>query len=228
MPITGDAPTKLSGTTNATANVSSSFLISANSSRVVFLADRDVDGVLELHSNSLDGTTGLIKLTGALLGTTGVTSFRVTPDGVRVVCRASKDTAGLSEIHSAPATAVGASIKLSSTIISGGNTTGQLERAPNGQRVVSLANNDSTTLLEPYSAPVDTVSTSLSASTSASTYRAFGFDITPDSRRVLCRDTRNSPNKSELFNAAIGAGSSNAPVAIKEHLRRLTETRLGW
>jgi len=154
VPITGDAPTKLSGTTSAAANVSSSFLISANSSRVVFPADRDVDGVLELYSNSLDGTTGLIKLTGVLPGTTGVTSFRVTPHGARVVYRASNDTAGLSEIYSAPATAVGASIKLSSTTIGGGNTTGQLELAPNGQRVVPLVNKDSTTLLDLYSAPV--------------------------------------------------------------------------
>lgn len=85
VPITGGTPTKLSGTTIATANVQSNFLIAANSSRVAFLIDRDVDGQFVLHTNSLDGSTGLINASGAPLGTGSVQSYRITPDGSRGV-----------------------------------------------------------------------------------------------------------------------------------------------
>lgn len=281
VPINGGSVSKLSGATINTASVSFDFQISANSSRVLFLVDRDTDNVFELYGNSLDGSTGLIKLSGALLGTVGVTHFRVTPNGARVVYRASKDTAGVSEIYSASATAVGASIKLSGIIVIGGDTSGRLELTPDGQRVVFLANKDSATLQELYSAPVnaanaevkisDPAATGFSAFsfalcpnsacvvylaaptaggnhklvattttapvlahlsapvglvltggfgtvTSATSFRAFGINITPDSRRLLWADTRNDPSTFEWFSAAIGGTASGAPVAISGSL----------
>lgn len=273
--ITGGTPTKLSGATIATASVDSNFLITNNSARVMFLVDRDTNGVFELYSNSLDGSAGLIKLSGTVLGQ-GVSTFRVTPDGTRVVYRATKDTASFSEIYSASATAVGASIKLSGAIITGGDTTPRLNITPDGQRVVFIANKDSATVLELYSAPVNAanaavkisdpapggfftpafalcpnstcvvyvslttlgaikltsttttapvlidisapvgviVASRFGAASTTSSFVASGIDITPDSRRVLWTDTRNTPNKFELFSAAIGAGSSGSPVAI--------------
>ena len=280
VPITGGSVSKLSGATIATANLDSNFLISANSSRVLFVADRDTNNVFELYGNSLDGSAGLIKLSAALIDSTGVVAFRVTPDGSRVVYRASVDTLGVSEIYSASATAVGPSIKLSGALVAGGFTSSRLDLTPDGQRVVFLANKDSATLQELYSAPINAanaavkisdpaaagftafsfalcpnsacvvylaaptlgisklVSTTTTAPviahlsapvglvstggfgtvTSAASYRAFGINITPDSRRLLWADTRNDSTRFEWFSAAIGGAASSAPVAISGSL----------
>ena len=64
------------------------------------------------------------------------------------------------------------------------------------------------------SAPVGIVTNLFSTRTSATTFRAFNIDITPDSRRILWRDNRNSPGRFELFSAAISVGTPAALVAV--------------
>mgnify|MGYP000606675892 CR=1 FL=1 len=64
------------------------------------------------------------------------------------------------------------------------------------------------------SAPVGIVTNLFSTRTSATTFRAFNIDITPDSRRILWRDNRNSPGRFELFSAAIRVGTPAALVAV--------------
>ncbi len=186
VPITGGSVIKLSGATIATANVDFSFLISANSSRVVFLADRDINNVVELYGNSLDGAAGLIKLSATQVDFVGVSAFRVTPDGSRVVYRASVDTSGLSEIYSAAATAVGPSIKLSGALVAGGFTSSRLDLTPDGQRVVFVANKDSATLQELYSAPINAANAAVKISDPAAAgSSAFSFAICPNSACVV-------------------------------------------
>jgi Tol biopolymer transport system component len=65
-----------------------SYRISPDSERVVFIADREVAGRLDLYSVPIDGRPGLRKLDQALLSTRDVLDFAISPDGRAVVYRA--------------------------------------------------------------------------------------------------------------------------------------------
>src|SRR5207244_4314495 len=68
------------------------FRISPDSSRVVYVADAEVDGVAELYSVPLDGSAAPVKLNGALVSGGDVRStcggYAISPDSTSVAYRA--------------------------------------------------------------------------------------------------------------------------------------------
>ncbi len=105
VPIGGPAAavTKLNGAVVAGGNVSAYFLISPDSSRVVYRANQQTASVAELYSAPIGGPAGSeVKLNGALVPGGNVTFFQVSPDSSRVVYLADQQMDNVVELHSVP------------------------------------------------------------------------------------------------------------------------------
>ena len=92
VPIGGPAAAglKLNGAMVAGGNVGL-FLISPDSSRVVYWADQQTATVFELYSVPLGGPAAAgVKLNGALVAGGNVVGFQISPDSSRVVYRPTK------------------------------------------------------------------------------------------------------------------------------------------
>ncbi|MGH9868011.1 MAG: FG-GAP-like repeat-containing protein [Candidatus Polarisedimenticolia bacterium] len=103
------------------------FLISTNTSRVVYLADQDTDEVYELYSVPIAGGP-VTRLNGTLVaggqvlgGTDTLTGPSISPDGLRVLYRADQETNNRYELYSVPI---------------GGGTPARLSNASNTQWAV--------------------------------------------------------------------------------------------
>jgi Tol biopolymer transport system component len=118
-------------------DVSSPVVLSPDGSRVVFLADADQDGRVELYSAPLSGGSA-VKLNGPLVAGGDVTSeVLVTADSARVVYRADQDTDEVFELYSVPI-AGGAVTKISGTIGLDVDVAVGVRVSPNGRVVYRL------------------------------------------------------------------------------------------
>ena len=140
-PVDGSVPpVKLSSglTFGAGDQGVSLFLITADSSQVVFLADPDLGGGLdELYSAPIDGSVGAVRLN---VGSQApVTAVGIAPNGVRVGYFG-VGPSGAVELHGATVGAVGSGSRL--TNVGAGNAAGDVVAAdfsPDSSRVVFAA-----------------------------------------------------------------------------------------
>jgi Tol biopolymer transport system component len=213
---------KLSGTLLGTGGVSN-FRVTPDGARVVYRATQDTAGVAEIYGASATAAGTSIKLSGTLVsgGTSG--NFALTANGERVVFLANKDNASLRELYSAPVNAANAVIKISEATSPDFAAFG-FALCPNSACVLYvaipviagpptrlMATTTSAPLIVDLTAPVGAISASFSSFSTTTTYVAFGLNITPDSRRALLADARNTPGKKELFSIPMNAAT---PVAI--------------
>ncbi len=179
----GATITNLDSPLVAGGGVSSFFALLADSSRVVYIADRSTDTVPELYSVPIGGGT-ITRLNPALPVGRAVTSFKVSPDGTRVVYLADQDTDELFELYSVPV-AGGTATRLLS-----GATTPTFLITPDSARVV-------------YSNAGGLFSVSILGGAAASLGAGTTtFAVSPDSARVVFR------LGSDLFSVPIGGGSA--------------------
>lgn len=156
VPTGGGYATKLNGALvsgGGVSNVSRAkhFQISSDSARVVYLADQDVDEVVELFSVAIEGGA-TTKLNGPLVAGGDVDSlFEITSDGSRVVYRADQDLDDTKEIYSVPLTG-GASSKLNEALASG-DVTNFIVMQDNSS-VIYIAEQDSAGVSEIYRVPI--------------------------------------------------------------------------
>jgi len=142
VPITGGAAVKLNGALVSGGDVSTPYYyrLSADGSRVVYRADQDVDGVMELYSVPMDGGA-VVKLNSELPSNADVESdFRLTPDGRHAVYRADQDTYNVTEIYCVPVTG-GAPVKVNGALVSGGDVH-EFEISPDDSCIVYRADQD--------------------------------------------------------------------------------------
>jgi Tol biopolymer transport system component len=218
VPVTGGAVTKLSGplVAGGDVEVGNSLQVAPDGSRVVYLADQDIDGVRELYSVPVAG--GIVtKLNGPLVAGGDVESFQITPDGRRVVYRADQDTDGVVELHSARIDG-GPATKLSGAESSGGvHWTFQL--TPDGRRVVYVASPRSNQGLL-HSVPVDG-GPAARPSRRPSELDVQHLQITPDSRWLLYVD--DTTGRDELHAVPVGGGPAtklNDPLPAGGYVSR--------
>ena len=122
VPSGGGAAVKLNGALVANGDVYSyGFQFSPDSSRVLYLADQDTDGVYEIYSVPIGGGAA-VKLNGPLSMESDVSSggLQFSPDSARVLYRADQDTDGVCELYSVPIGG-GATVKLNAPLVAGGN-----------------------------------------------------------------------------------------------------------
>ena len=154
VPATGGPVTKLNGALVSGGGVSNAsrsqhFQISPDSSRVVYMADQDTDGVWELFSVPIGGG-GTTKLNGPMVAAGDVDSlFGIIPDGSRVVYRADQDVNSKRELYSVPVTG-GPDIKLNSTPTAGGDVS-TCAISTDGERLIYFSDEQIDGVTELYS-----------------------------------------------------------------------------
>jgi hypothetical protein len=125
--------------------------ISPDSSRIVYRADQDTDGLTELYSVQPNGA-GRVRLNGPLAGG-GVSPAEVSPDSSRALYFADQDTANVTELYSVPLDGSDLPVKLNGSLVAGGDAGGFALFSPDSSRVVYLADQDSDGVNELYSVP---------------------------------------------------------------------------
>ena len=125
VPIDGSAaPTKISGTMTFNGDVNQGrdeVQIRQDSWLVVYMADQDYDGIVELYSTPIDGSAAPIKLNGTLAPGGDVESdFQFALDGAAVVYRADQSVPDVIELLRVPVLG-GDPTRLSLNPVEGGN-----------------------------------------------------------------------------------------------------------
>src|SRR6185503_5381215 len=95
-----------------------SFLISADSARVVYIADQSTAGVDELFSRAIDGSGSPVQLNGTLVIGGDVFSALISADGTRVVYYADQNLNGRNELFGRAIDGSGTAVVLNDPLIS--------------------------------------------------------------------------------------------------------------
>ncbi len=196
---------KLSGALAFGGDVSSGFASVPNSSRVVYLADQETNGIVELFSVPVAGGAP-VKLNYVLVPGGTVTSYVVALDGSRVVYLADQDTNNDAELYGVPVSG-GAPVKLNGTLVPGGDVS-SYAIAPDGSRVVYTASQD-TGVSELYSVPLAGGASVKLNGALVPGGRVFGAGvIAPDSSRVVYRADQDTVNVDELYSVPLAGGAA--------------------
>jgi len=196
-PIDGSTPAiKLNPTFGLVGGKSvstvSHFRISADGSRVVYEAVQDTDGVVELYSVPVDGSSPSVKLNGALVtdGDVVTDAFAIAADSTRVVYLADQDSDRVNELYSAPLDGSSTALKINAPLTSGGEVLRDFALAPDGTRVLYRADQDVDGAVQLYSVPLDGSQAPVALGGSSTSGRTvMHFAISPDGSRVAyCAD----------------------------------------
>ncbi len=206
-------PVKLNGALVAGGDVvygASCFLISADGTRAVYLADQDVDGVVELYSARVDGTGTPFKLNAALVPGGAVYRVELTPDGTRAVYLADQDTDNVNELYSTRIDGSTAPTKLNPPLPSGREVYPGYRISADGARVVYVADQLQNGRLELFSVPTDGSQPAVRLNAGMPTNRDVrydGFAISPDSSRVVYLADPREYQANEFLSAPIDGSS---------------------
>jgi Tol biopolymer transport system component len=225
VPITGPAGAgvKLNRPLTASGSVLR-FALSPDGSRVVYRADQDTDGVVELYSVPITGPalTG-VKLNGSLVSGGGVSDvFLISPDGQYVIYRADQQTNEVYELYSVPITGPAlAGVKLNGAMVAGGGVSwADFAVSPDSQYVVYRADQQIRDVAELYSVPImgpAGAGVKLNGSLVAGGDVSSRLLISPDSGRVIYSADQEVDEVYELYSVPItgpaGAGAKlNGPL----------------
>jgi Tol biopolymer transport system component len=208
VPIAGGAVVNISGPMVSGGDVDAlgrpRVQISADSARVVFLADKTTDETTELFSVPIDGGT-VTNISGSLVSGGQVRrDFRITPDSSRVVFNAQKPPNTTGRLFSV-AIDGGAITTLSDPLIDG-NPLGEILVSPDSTRVVYRA--QKITSYDIYSVSIlGGAITKISDMSANVPNNFFDFSIGSDGKRVVFRGDPNVNNVYELFSAPIAGGT---------------------
>lgn len=217
VPIGGGTPVRLNGTLVSGGDVLQAYdiQISADSSRVVYLADQDTNDVSELYSVPIGGGAS-IKLNGPLASGGDVREdFRISPDGSRVVFRADQETDQVFDLFSVPI-AGGMAVRLNEPLA--GQEVTEFKIAPDGSRVAYRADQDAEGVFELYSAPLEGgPAVKLNGALAAGgNVNDTTFEFSPDSSRVIYQADQDTNDVFELYVVPTGGGATlklNSPLA---------------
>jgi hypothetical protein len=223
VPISGGISLKLSVGIQVSGTVFS-FAVSPDGASVVYLADRDTDGVNELYRVPVGGGAS-VKVHPAFGVGRSVTQYAYTPNGSHIVYVADQNTDDVFELFAAPA-AGGAAIRLSGTQVLEGDVQ-NFQIAPDGVRVVYEADQRTDGVNELFSALIAGGGvTNLNVTMVAgggigcrSTPFLFGsfiimrYKVSPDSTRVVYCADQLINDDIELFSSPIDGSASPVKVS---------------
>jgi len=220
------APVRLSAAPVAGGEVSSiagDVAITADSARVVYRADQDVDERFELYGVPIDGSAAPVRLNPPLVAGQDVAaenhpSFRLSPDGSLVVFRSGPPAAF--ELYSAPPDGSAAALPLSTGVLGTGSVAAEpFEISPDGQRVVFLFGTTPTSL---HSIPIDASAPVVTLDAPPGPGSVQSFRIAPSSASVAYVANQDHYPAEELFLIPIdGAGAPRLIGAPLTGLRRV-------
>jgi Tol biopolymer transport system component len=208
VPSTGGAAVRLSGAPTTAWPVSFlNQLVSPDSSRVVYVADKDADGVFEIYSVPITGGTPT-KLSGAMVvGGSVFSNIQISADSSRVVFRADKDVDATTELYSVPI-AGGAVTKLSGPVVSGAFVS-QFVLSADSSRVVFVATKDSGAAAELFSVRIAGGSvTKLSGQMPVGGNVEPSVSLSADSERAVFLADKDIDAVTELYSALLDGGGA--------------------
>jgi len=218
VPSVGGTPVKLNGDLVPSGDVvAGSGRFSPNGSRVVYLADQQTDGMVELFSVSSGGGEA-VKLNGPLsaIGDVMEDGLQFSPDGNRVLYAASARTdlqfRSITELFVVPALG-GTPLTLNGPLVSGGNVLAASARfSPDGSRAVYVADQDADEVFELFSVPVTggTPQKLNGPLTSGGDVSTVALQFSPDGSRVLYVADQNVDERFELFTVPAVGGDALA------------------
>lgn len=147
------APVRLHGDLPPGGGIGSALEIGPDGWSVVYAGDALVDGVNELFSAPLDGSTPAVRLNGPLVAGGAVLAARIAPDGLRVVY-AARQEGPATELYAVPL-AGGRPVCISGLLVAGGDVQSDFRIAHDGARVVYRADALVDERFELFVAPVD-------------------------------------------------------------------------
>jgi hypothetical protein len=187
-------------------------LVSPDGTRVVYLADLEVNERWELYSVRIGGGAPT-KLNGPLVSAGDVATFALAPDGVNVVYRADQEVDQQVEIYSVPIGG-GPAVKLNGPLVYP-NEVVTFVLSADGTRVVYSAYQDMAGQLELYSVPIGggtAIKLNAPMVSGGDVYAPFvyapvGFSASPDSTRVVYLADQQKDEQFELYSVPIDGGT---------------------
>ena len=224
VPIGGPASARvnLNGSLVAGGDVieeSPSFAISPDGARVVYRADQQIDGVIELYGVPITGPASSgVKLNGTQVAGGDVANFRISSTSARVVYRADQQTDSVDELFSVPI----AGPASSGVQLSGAEA--PVRRgfliSPNGARVVYTAVEQTALVAELFSVPIAGPASSrvkLNGPLVAGGEVSDTLQISPSGARVVYHADQQTGNVFELYSVPI-AGPATSGVKLNATL----------
>jgi Tol biopolymer transport system component len=189
---------------------------SPDGSRIVYLADQDTLGKVELFSVPSDGSAPAVRLNGPLEDGGEVPEFRIDSTGQRVVFRVRPTADYQFELHSAPIDGSAGAIRLSKP-----STPDEyplyFELTPDGKRVVYLTSGSTgNSRHRLYSASVDGAEPAVPLTVFPG--YVFEFELSPDGERVAFSADVTGNGNLNVYSVRIGGWSAG-------HAQRLPRPR---
>jgi hypothetical protein len=202
---------KISGTPAGGGDVLTTWLVSPDGTRVIYLGDQDTIGVRELYSASIDGSASPTKLSGTMAtGGDAWASFQITADSSTVVYWADQDIDQVFELYSAPIDGGSSATKLNDSLVAGGDVDSTYRISGDSARVVYLADQSTDDVFELYSVPVGggTPVRLHDPSPAAADVQPSGFRIIDASNQVIFIADQDTDDVFELYSSDIAGGSA--------------------
>jgi Tol biopolymer transport system component len=204
------APVKLNGALMVDSDVETTFRFSADSSRVLYVADQDSHQVFELYSVPSVGGAAL-KLSGPLVSGGDVVpeSVQFSPNGNRVLYAADAAIDEYPELYGVPATG-GSPVKVSGALPIGGSVDGNSPRfSPDSSRIIYRADGQTDQVFEAFSVPATggAITKLNGALANGGDVDGGGLRISPDGSRVLYVADQDTDETLELYSVPIAGGT---------------------
>ncbi|MEM7287530.1 MAG: hypothetical protein AAF480_14355 [Actinomycetota bacterium] len=186
------------------------FVISPDSSRVVYRINDDSLEQFQLYAANVDGAGSDVVVNGTLAANRDVDGddFTITPDSQAVIYLADQDTNDVFELYRAPIAGGGSTTKLSGTVTSPGVIEGSTHLSPDGQYVVFRLSESGA--LQLYSARADGTGSRvrLNPTLTAGGQVDGSIFIAPNSQRVVYLADQDTNDVFELYSVPIAGGTS--------------------
>lgn len=214
---TGASNVKVSGTMPATGDAATDDLSVAstwapNSTRLAFLADRDVDLQVELYAVDADGTDGA-KLNGALPVNGNVAAFAWAPGSARVAYWADQTADDVFEVFSSLPDGTG-NVSLSPAVAGAEDASAAPANvtnawAPDGSRLAYLSDEDAAGTIELFTVLPDGIGHAQASGVLTAGGNVLDFAWAPNGTRIAYRADQDVLAQQELYTSARdGAGGS--------------------
>jgi hypothetical protein len=200
------------------------FLISPDSSRVVYIAAQGIEDVAELFSVPIDGSAVATKLNNPLVTGGNVGSFQISSNSNQVVYIADQETNDVQELYSVPIVG-GSVIKLNGLLANQGDV-GSFQISTNSSQVVYAADQELNYKTELYSVPISGGTPIKLNEALLSTGAVGNYKLSSDSSQVVYTARRSATAPFELYSVPIGGGAAtklNGALVNREQVVSLFE-----
>lgn len=179
---------------------------------LVYEADANIDGMVELYRTGRDANTSL-KLIGPRIGSGDVISHQISPDRTRVAVYGDLEQDGVAELFVVSLLDGSPPIKVNGTLVAGGNVLDYYQWSPDSSRLVYQADQDTNDVYELYTVLADgtglnKVNEALVAGGDVSPTR---FLWSPDSDRLAYLADQDNDDVFELY-IVLADGTGNVKV----------------